>query len=77
MAGIRGTFCHWRQNGYRYQQDPNVVHVHVPADAGLSYRYIYDPGILDEYEAVYQSEEEKSSQVFIIIYCPFVLVVAA
>jgi len=67
MAGIWSSLCHRRKNGDCDQPHPNVVHVYFFANAGLSYNYLYDTCVLDEYETVYSFCQKKSAEVFVML----------
>ena len=65
--------CFWRLFSHRqpygdcHQQDPAVFHVCIPAYAGLSYYYIYDPGFLAKYAKLYLGSQTQSVVLFVAL----------
>ena len=59
MESFWGTFRHWRQDGHSHQSHPHVVYVHFTTYPGFPNCNLYDSCFLDEYETLYESQEEK------------------
>lgn len=60
-------FRHRQPDGYCHQQDPPVFHVYLHPHHGLADHYLYDPGILEEYAALYLGCQKKSLVLSMII----------
>ena len=52
-------YSHWQPDGNRYQQDPPVFYVHIPADIGFSYYYLFGAGFLEKHEEIYLGGEAE------------------
>ena len=59
MEGLWGAHRYWRQDGYCYQPNPDVVHVYFPAYPGLAHCHLHDPCLLDEYETLHEGEKKE------------------
>lgn len=52
-------FRHRQPDGHRYQQDPTVFYLCLPAYSRLAYYNLYGSCILEEYEKVHTGNKEK------------------
>jgi hypothetical protein len=63
MAGIRGMYGHWGEDGYRHVQDPDLVYLYFFSYDGVSADRLFYPGILDEYQEIYLICPQKSPEI--------------
>ncbi len=46
-------FRYWQQDGYRHQQDPAILYVHLHPYDGFPDHHLHGAGILEKYAQVY------------------------
>jgi hypothetical protein len=60
MAGFWCLHGNWRENGYRYFPDPDVVYLYLISHTGFTGDYLYGNGFPDEHEALYSCSQAES-----------------
>ena len=52
--------CHRQQNGNRYQQDPPVLHLYIPAYHGLANHHLHGACFLAQSAQIYHRSQAES-----------------
>lgn len=66
MACIRGMLCHWRKNGHRHFNHPQVFYLYVVYDIWVAGNCLPICSFLDEYQKVYFECKKESTPLSLI-----------